>query len=174
MSTLKWFTDSEEEAQDVGSIGRHWTQPLPWGNSNIHIYREQLLLWENWGLNKQLLNNIQEKETKQRRLGNCKSPVWDVGTVCTWTGRASTIVYIPLHYGGAGEALFRCLAYLQDHHNAFLATLPRAFWPQARTIGHHHTDMAACPGAAAARQASVPGAVSTCPAPACFPKLPGT
>lgn len=38
--------------------------PLPWANSNMLVYREQLLLWNNWELNEQLLNNKQKKETE--------------------------------------------------------------------------------------------------------------
>lgn len=50
-----------------------WTHLLPWANRNTHVYRKQLLLWDNWRLNEQLLNNNQEKETEQRTLGSYRN-----------------------------------------------------------------------------------------------------
>lgn len=53
----------KKEAQDGSDMGGHQTHPPHMSKLNIHVYRDQLLLRDNWGMNEQFLNNKQEKET---------------------------------------------------------------------------------------------------------------
>lgn len=98
------------------------------------------------------------------------SPMGAAETVCTWTVTGSTTVYIPLHFSSTCEALFQCFGLPARSPQCILSQEP--FTPEQRekagTTRHHHTHLAAWPGAAAAKQASAPGAVSTRPAPTLF------
>lgn len=85
----------------------------PRTNSNIRVYREQLPLRENYGLNEQLRNNKQEKATQHKRLGNllrgyppgAAETLRELRKSPEWRRREAPFVYVPLHIHGSG-ALF--------------------------------------------------------------------
>lgn len=85
--------------------------------------------------------------------------------------RAPLLPFVPIHFHGAGGALFGTLAYLRDHRSVFTATLPGAFClPTKGAAGT--TQPPGLPSESSSRpEARDPGAASAC-SQSSFPKLP--
>lgn len=110
-------------------------------------------------------------------VGSCGSLPGTTGIF--WIRRAGEHCCLSPHPLLSGErSPIQCSAYLQYEGSMFPATLPRAFFLQTKRttkiIGHHHTYLASLLGVTLDYQASAPDAISSCPSPVSFSKLPRT
>lgn len=100
----------------------------PRTNSNIRVYREQLPLRENYGLNEQLRNNKQEKATQHKRLGNLlRGYPPGAAEISRMEEKVSAICLRPPPHTWQRGAISGVLTYLHEDHSTFPATLPSAF-----------------------------------------------
>ena len=126
---VKWLT-----FRRFNMAAQQLTEPPPSHKpTQMHRCGEELLLPDNWGLNKQLLNNKQEKETELLKLPG-EDPLSATVHIIFWLLRAN--------WSSIGTS-----AYLQDPHGAFSAKVPGAFY-LCPTIGCHHKRPCLAPGQA--------------------------